>query len=488
MNIPMKTYRIKFLLILLAGLYLSGCEKYLEQKLYTDLTSENFFSTEADFRTALVALYNDFGPDWGRIYNQDGTNEWSYTMATTDEMRANWSSSQRNFTWGITTFNRNRCYVPRLPKVALCTNVIDNIGNSDADDDLKDRYIAETKVIRAFYMYWLWDLFGPVNPKLDAETLIDTTITARMTNEAYVAAMIQDLNDAIATPGFQDATNDTWSTWGRFSKGVARMLKLRIYMHEKDWANAETAAMDIVNMGYYELLNDYEDVFNNKANKEVIWASHGNEASECWLPQYFFMGDYHHGYAGDTRIERSAGWYGYAMHWEFFDLYDPGDLRLNTIIYEYINKDGDTIRRGDANWYGAIPLKYTGITGVGPDYPIDLVVFRYAEVLLSLAEAINMQRGPTDAYQWVNMVRARSGVPDFAGMTQAEFHDAILDERGREQYLECTRRGDLIRHGKFIEYALARGVTNAQAHHVLYPIPNDVIIEGGGIIEQNPEY
>jgi len=484
----MKTNRIKYILILFAGLYLSGCEKYLEQKLYTDLTSENFFSTEADFLTALVALYNDFGPDWGRIYNQDGTNEWSYTMATTDEMRANWSSDTRNFTWGTTYFNGRRPYIPRLPKVALCTDVINNIELSDAEADVKARYIAEAKVIRAFYMYWLWDFFGPVNPKLDPATLTDTTILPRMSNADYVDAMVEDLNDAISTPGFQDATNDSWSMWGRFSKGVARMLLLRIYMHEKDWANAEAAARSIIDMDYYSLEPNYEDVFNIKANKEVIWASHGNEASECWLPQYFFPGGYHHGYAGTTRIERSAGWYGYAMHWEFFDKFQSGDLRLNTIIYEYINTEGDTIRRGDAAWYGAIPLKYTGIQGVGPDYPIDIVVFRYAEVLLSLAEAINMQRGPDEAYEWANMVRARADVPDYSGMTKEAFHDEILEERGRELYLECTRRADLIRHGKFIQYALDRGVTNAQPHHVLFPIPNSVIIEGGGIIEQNPGY
>jgi starch-binding outer membrane protein, SusD/RagB family len=483
----MKTYRIKFLVILLLGLNFTGCEKYLEQKLYTDLTSENFFGSEADFLTALVALYNDFGPDWGRIYNQDGANEWSYTMGTTDEMRANWSSATRNFTWGTTYFNGRRPYMPRLPKIALCTDVINNINNSDADADVKAQYVAEAKVIRAFYMYWLWDFFGPVNPKLDPATLTDTTIIPRMSNAEYVAAMESDLNDAIASASLQETTNDEWSMWGRFNKGVARMLLLRIYLHEKDWAKAETAAMSIVNMGY-SLDPDYANVFIEKANNEVIWASHGNEAAECWLPQYFFPGGYDHGYAGTTRIERGAGWYGYAMHWDFFDKFEATDLRRNTIIYEYINTSGDTITRDNSSFRGAIPLKYTGITGPGPDYPIDLVVFRYAEVLLSLAEAINNQRGPAEAYQYVNAVRARAGVADYAGLTQAELNDSLLDERGRELYLECTRRADLIRHGKFIEYALARGVTNAQPHHVLFPIPNSVIIEGGGIIEQNPGY
>jgi|GEM_PF-2097876 len=50
-----------------------------------------------------------------------------------------------------------------------------------------------------------------------------------------------------------------------------------------------------------------------------------------------------------------------------------------------------------------------------------------------------------------------------------------------------VRRQDLIRHGKFVEYARRRGI-NAQPHHVLFPIPLFVIEQGGGVIEQNPGY
>ena len=484
----MKTYKIKYILILLVGLYLSGCEKYLEQKLYTDLTSENFFNTEADFLTALVHLYMGFGTDWSRIYNPDGACEFPLTMATTDMLRANWSSSTRNFTWGPSTFDGHRSYIPRIPQVASATDVINRISNSGADDAIKERYVAETKVIRAFYMWWLFDFFGPVNPRLDPETLTDTTIIPRMTNDAYVNWMIQDLNEAITAPSFQETTNDNWDEWGRFSKGVARMLLLRIYMHEKQWANAEAAAMSIVNMNYYALESDYANVFIEKANKEIIWASHANAASENWIPQYFFPGGYAYGYAGTTRIERGPGWYGYAMHWDFFHTFEVNDLRRNTIIYEYTDNSGNIIDESSASTYGALPIKYTGMTGPGPDYPIDLVVLRYADVLLSLAEAINEQTGPANAYQYVNPVRTRAGVTPYSGLTQAQLRDSLLAERGRELYLEGVRRTDLIRHGKFIEYALARGVTNAKPHHVLFPIPSNVIIEGGGIIKQNPGY
>ncbi|GAC1603308.1 MAG: hypothetical protein NVS3B8_14430 [Chitinophagaceae bacterium] len=116
------------------------------------------------------------------------------------------------------------------------------------------------------------------------------------------------------------------------------------------------------------------------------------------------------------------------------------------------------------------------------------MVFRYAEVLLSLAEAINEQGVTADAYQYVNQVRERAGVSDFSGMSQSQLRAALLDERGRELYCEGVRRQDLIRNGTYISNAIARGKTNAKPFDVLFPIPNSVIVQGRGIIQQNPGY
>ena len=117
-------------------------------------------------------------------------------------------------------------------------------------------------------------------------------------------------------------------------------------------------------------------------------------------------------------------------------------------------------------------------------------VIRYAEILLSYAESVNEISGPTsEAIAAVKQVTDRAGVsiPQSATNDKDSFRSFLLAERGRELFGEGVRREDLIRHGEFIKRAVARGV-KAQDYMVLYPIPQSVITEAGGIIKQNAGY
>lgn len=111
-------------------------------------------------------------------------------------------------------------------------------------------------------------------------------------------------------------------------------------------------------------------------------------------------------------------------------------------------------------------------------------------MLLSYAEAENELNGPTqnaqNAIQPI-LTRANVTIPATAIANKEAFRDYLLEERGRELHCEGQRRQDLIRHGVYIERAKKRG-NDAQDYQVLFPIPQKVIIEANGIIEQNPGY
>jgi hypothetical protein len=406
---------------------------------------------------------------------------------TTDEVYSDWDANLSNFTWGASTFTGGGLGTySKIRYVARATDIIDKIEKSSVDDAIKNQYLAEAKVLRAWLMYIIYDFYGPVNVKIDPETLSDTDIIPRWSDEVYTGVIEQDLLDAIATDELPETYSGT-SEYGRVSKGLARTVLLKLHMHKKEWVKAELTGLDIVNSGSYSLNDTYADTFEVAQNQEVIYAIASNEAVPNWYPQHLFPGDFASGLAGTKLIERGGGWYGFSMPWDFYDKFEVGDLRTNSIISSYTSGGGTVIDK-DGGLRGAIPLKYTSISGPGPDYAIDFVIYRYADVLLSIAEAINEQRGPSDAYQFVNQVRIRAGVSQWTGLTQDEFRENILDERGRELFSEGHRRQDLIRHGKFIEKAIERGATSADAKNTLFAIPSAVILEGNGIIEQNPGY
>ena len=78
-------------------------------------------------------------------------------------------------------------------------------------------------------------------------------------------------------------------------------------------------------------------------------------------------------------------------------------------------------------------------------------VYRYAETLLLHAEAENEARGPANAYASINAVRARAGSAGAGGLTQAQFRDAVRQERSWELAFESKRLFDLKRWGLYTQ-------------------------------------
>ncbi len=492
----MKNVIQKAVLIIVFSLSLLGCEDVLEPEVFNQINVSEFPQTEADVLAALIPFYAQFNQDYGS--NDPTRNVFTfsfnahflgYSWATsiqTDEAFDIFFFPESTFTFGPATYDTDsgRTFYDRVSYVARITGLIDTIEKSEIPN--KELYIAEAKALRGWFMYVLYDFYGPVSVRLDPTTLSDETPLARPTKEAYVAAMIENLEDAIE--GLPEKYNGT-SDWGRASKGVASMLLMKVYMHEKNWAAAKEVGQSIMNMGY-SLNPSYKNVFTDPQNDEIIFAVPGNAGTgniwfACILP-------------GDAKsvlgvdVTQGAKYKLNEMSWDFYDTYTAEDTRLETIASEYINNDDELIGRGNG-LTGAIPLKYTDYVP-SENEGFDLIMYRYSDVLLAMAEATNEMEGPTsEAENYVKEVTDRanttSAIPAGTFSSAESLRSFILAERGRELYWEFgIRRQDLIRNGSFIENARARGLENVKDTQVLFPIPANVIIESGGVIEQNPGY
>lgn len=466
------------------------------------ISPENFFKSESDAKAAVTAIYNPFVADWGGVYCASVGSYLNLSNLCTDEM-----SLQRNdleivdrFLWTATTGDVTGWYTNWVQQVSRTTILLANLENTPMSEEKKAQFMAEVKCARGQFLFYLYDFYGTAAVCLDPEILNNPevdVILERYPKDEFIALIEKDLKEAAEV---LPATYES-ADWGRFSKGAAYAILVKLYMQEKRWKEAETVCRQIQELGCYGLQANYNDVFSvaTEVNNEVIWAvpclSEGGSGN-MWLthivpPNYPLKND---------KIQR---WYVYNTPWDFYDrlFVNKQDKRLDLLIgeFKYIPEgQTDSILATRENYEhlkkGALPFKYPEDPNQTGEYSgNDMVIYRYADVLLELAEAINEQAGPTkEAISFVESIRARAGVPNTipasATASKDAFRDFILDERGRELFCEGHRRRDLIRHGKFISTAHEQGWTSAQSYMELFPIPQNVIDESKGKIKQNPGY
>jgi hypothetical protein len=193
-----------------------------------------------------------------------------------------------------------------------------------------------------------------------------------------------------------------------------------------------------------------------------------------------------------------GGWATVQSTWYFYDSFEENDVRKTMLISEYTGTDGNVYNRsnpGDVMDLGPIPLK------INPDdqrstslTTVDIIVYRYADVILSKAEALANLNGPSqEAMDLVNQIRQRAGIPDKNledYSTLDKFNDLILLERSHEYWCENGQyRSDLIRHGKFVSRCIElTGSTYANDTKVVFPFSRRAVSEGKGLFLQNPGY
>ncbi|MDR2564003.1 MAG: RagB/SusD family nutrient uptake outer membrane protein, partial [Prevotellaceae bacterium] len=385
------------------------------------------------------------------------------------------------------------------------------IKDVDMNPDLLNRYIAEMKCGIGFLAFLMYDMYGPI-PIPTLEILKDPLqekILPRL-SEADMQSFIEtNLMEAAEVLPVKYSPED----YGRFTKGLAKTVLLKLYMMTERWDEAEQIGRELTRAPYtYRLQTDYHSLFSlaGEVNDEVVYSAlcKAGIIHTQWFA-HVLPGDFPTSYGNEI-----TRWGGFKMSWPFYETYEAGDKRLERIWGEYTATDGilhnkqkDRIEgnAGSVLWYGAVPQKFAIEGVVGNMCEIDLPIYRYADVITLLAEAIvrNGNSVTAEALGYLNDVRRRVNLPAY---TLAEvgnvdvFLDKILIERGHEFYMEGIRRQDLIRHRKFIPYAVAKAEWAGQSTEKIetfvggrykyerFPIPTKVMNEGKGIIVQNPGF
>jgi len=466
---------------------LSGCDKFVTKYPIDQTSVENSFTTAEDANMAVLGIYQRL----------DGA--YAQNMARLTEVITDNAYSQQDVLKGAGAVDLRELAEFRLTSensfmqnrwndlyngISRANLVLERIVDiTFSDQQQKNQYIGESKFLRALFYFDLVRFFGGVpvtlSPIMSSE---EAYALARESEEyVYTEVIVKDLEEAAQLLPVSYGSNQL----GRVTKGAAEALLAKVYLTVDKPELALPLLEKVRASATYRLMDEYAQVFDSDNTPESIFeiqytadeAAVGNPYPNWFLPNDASSGKdvFGNGFLG------GAGG-GHAIPTsELYESYERTDQRRDYTFAPYVSAlEGGEIQR--VNKYRDAPAS--------PNNSEDnLIVLRYADVLLMLAEAINeASGGPTDeAYEAVDEVRRRAGVnPWDRNLAYEGFKDQLLAERRRELAFENHRWFDLKRFGKAIEILSAKGY-NIQAHHLLFPIPR-IEVELNQYIDQNPGY
>lgn len=497
----MKTQtRIYFLILLIfLGGAFAGCKKFLQKDLQGTLTQQDFPVSPSDALLATNAAYEAIR-EW--YYNAGGFP--IFDIMSDDARKGSNPNDQvstigpyDNFTFTTTQDGLDRYWNALYVGVKRANVVIEKIPSITMDENLKTRYIAEARFIRALMYFDFVRAWGGVPLVTTTEPPLQLT---RASAEDVYNLIIQDLTFAIDHLPVKSLY--IGSELGRASQGAAKALMARVYLFRKDFVNAEKYAMEVINSNQYgleALFIDANGVLGNNGIESVFEVGAiMTESTEGGGNQY-----------ANTQGVRGTPNRGWGFSRPTIDLrnsFETGDPRYkgtvinlkDTIDGIAIIGDGSTPDITYDSLGNIIEIEcYTRKVWVPGDNTITQYghhrrLIRYADVLLMAAESLNENGKPGDALIYLNQVRqrARQGtpgiLPDITTTNQSELRDIIFNERRHELGMEGWRFWDLVRTGRA---ALVLGPLGFKAgKNELLPIPQSEIDISQGTLKQNPNW
>lgn len=478
----MKQYSITFLLA--SALTLGSCSDFLDRDPLSQASENTFWQTEADAQTGVNALYpllpdsRDFWRDC-QSDNSLMTNAWGegglgYICQGSHNAATGYLSEE----WRYGDIRRILYYLDRLKDM-------------DIDEAKKKRFEGEARFILALRYYRMTRHFGDIPLIKEKPIDLDEAALPRSPKQEVLDYALANVNKAIDYLP-ETYTNDNI---GRITKGAALTLKADMYLdmasyakfHKGQdatelWKEAALAAKQVIDLNLYGLEDDFAYIFKaeaNNNNKEVILAFQYKEdekthmlpilaspagtgitgqgwASFCPTRQ---LVDSYETTEGKTIYESDL--YDKNNPWENRDarlkktFFLPGYecLRPNGSYEPYMphpayNKD-ERINHEGGGITGYMYLKYNDQELEKPSASwTNFSLYRYAEVLLIYAEALNEYDPNNTQIAWaVNQVRKRAELPGVDNLigNQEAMREKIREERRHEFVAEHKRYFDILR-------------------------------------------
>lgn len=513
-----------------------ACEDSLTETPYSFYSVNTFFKNVNQATMSVMGIYEVLGQldTYGRsssmAYAVDNDQDYMRGASLSGNQRlvAHYAVTPAH-SWIQTSW---QLYYQGIDRANLAIRKIEEMelfeNGSESEKSELRRLLGEALFLRGLIYFDLVRFWGDVPFKTTPTALGDDLRLPRTNREEVYDQIVADIETAIPLlPEASKKKNDE-----RVGKGAARGILTRILLarggyslqmngqttrlpNYKDYyAKALEQTSAIIASGEHSLNPSYEEIFRNYCSLKL-------EPKESMFEIAFFNvngNDQNSSIVGtwNSPLTDINSPYGRAnsfinTHPLFYRSFETNDLRRDVAVATFqVNAQGQEIPmtgNRDAEWApGKWRRNWQGTSPKNPNNTdINWVMLRYSDVLLMHAEASNeLKGGPdADAYNAVNLVRRRAGLPDLeAGLSQSAFFEKIVVERGHELCFEGWRKFDLIRWNRLGDYLrrtqadlrtyrnnfpYIAGQQFADGKHELFPIPQREMDQNSALV-QNPGY
>ncbi|MFS4494418.1 RagB/SusD family nutrient uptake outer membrane protein [Maribacter sp. 2308TA10-17] len=473
----MKQFRYISFAIIALGLFQSCDKEFLEPAPQTAISIDSYFADDEQIETAVLGIYdamqgiNSTSPNDNRGIQQ----EFYVTEMRSDNTRTkNQEGEAAQFeSFTITPNNGivSNYYSSTYNTIFRANLVLDNLAN--ASDGASAIFEGEAKFARAYSYFNLVRLFGDV-PLVDRVIgpLEKETSFVRVASETIYELIVSDLQTAIANLGSADYT--------KASKGAAQALLAKVYLTLGNYTAAQGLCEDL--LGQYALETNFNDVFYNEGNGEIIFAIGFNAGLES--DSQDFSAEFMNG------VGRTVGVNYVTLDAATFLDANGGNRTLGSYRIDPFQPTQRQVVKYLPNGEdgGADGKTFASDATLSGN---DWIVLRYADVLLMHVEAILAGGETTSDLAALNSfqeVRNRAGLTTAVSSISKQ---DLLNERRAELAFENQRFFDLVRFGVAQEVLSAHATATANTFSgtdLLLPIPQREINLSQGLMSQNPGY
>ncbi|MEN6454801.1 MAG: RagB/SusD family nutrient uptake outer membrane protein [Prolixibacteraceae bacterium] len=557
----MKNYIILFVWSVLPLLLNSCGEDFLTKYPDDKISSGTFFKNETDFINAVNGVYDglikegdsEFFPmnDMATPFANGGGGRFTIYKFGVVGLNSSWVRASEQWNTLYTAIGR-------------ANNLLANIDNKEAviSETMRNRIKGEALFIRAYAYFTLTYLMGDV-PLITSPQKYEELLVSRTPKTEVINHIIDDLKSAETLLPSVKTYRGT-KNLGRVSMGAAKSLLGKIYIYEKRWQEAKDKLLEVISSGDYVLSPNFSDQFwpagengpesifelqyenydtgSSDANKYVTFIGFTNLSNTAFSdgynyinPTQYFADLYEtkNGYKVNSTFNEVVVTSPYRTWVYNYNCIDPSfnpalpfdnrDPRLKwTIWYEdtpYITEFMSRTGMTGVNFKSRyIPesnyasVKYNiGKVGLAAKSPMNMIIIRYADVLLLYAEANIELNNLTEAVKYINMVRQRpsvmmptveqvgtiTGTP--IATDKLELTNFLRKERFRELAFEWGHMySDMVRWDILAEETTAYWTANRDGFnnpalssfskdYYLWPIPQAEIVKNPNLT-QNPGY